>query len=105
MDELKRPNTKGLISRRFRQSVVELKIINTNSDEQRTKRVELVDKGDPVRAACEKARLQPGEMIYRKTIIADRYVIVVMTPEEFLYRGRILEFIPYTSTQRKDSEQ
>lgn len=101
----KRPNTKGLISRRFRQSQVELKILNTNSDEVRTKKIDLIDKGDPIKSAREKTNLQPGEMIYRSTLLADRYVIAVMTPEEFLYRGRILEYTPYTSTQRKDSEQ
>ena len=101
MDE-KRPNTKGLISRRFRQSQVELKILNTNSDEVRTKKIDLIDKGDPIKAAREKANLQPGEMIYRSTLLADRYVIAVMTPEEFLFRSRILEYIPLSSTQRKD---
>lgn len=102
MDE-KRPNTKGLVSRRFRQSVVELRIINANNDEVRIKTVELIDKGDPVKAAREKTSLQPGEMIYKATIIKDRHVIVTMTPEEFLFRGRILEYTP-SSTQRKDSE-
>ena len=89
MDE-KRPNTKGLVSRRFRQSVVELRIINANNDEVRIKTVELIDKGDPVKAAREKTSLQPGEMIYKATIIKDRHIIVTMTPEEFLFRGRIL---------------
>ena len=103
MDE-KRPNTKGLVSRRFRQSVVELRIINANNDEVRIKTVELIDKGDPVKAAREKTSLQPGEMIYKATIIKDRHVIVTMTPEEFLFRGRILEYTP-SSSQRKDSEQ
>lgn len=103
MDE-KRPNTKGLVSRRFRQSVVELRIINANNDEVRIKTVELIDKGDPVKAAREKTSLQPGEMIYKATIIMDRYVIVTMTPEEFLFRGRILEYTP-SSTQRKDAEK
>lgn len=98
----KRPNTKGLVSRRFRQSTVELKIINTNSDEVRTKKIDLIDKGDPIKAAREKANLQPGEMIYRSTLLADRYVIAVMSPEEFLYRSRILEYTPVSSTQRKD---
>ena len=102
MDE-KRPNTKGLVSRRFRQSKVELRIINANNDEVRVKTVELIDKGDPVKAAREKTSLQPGEMIYKATIIKDRHVIVTMTPEEFLFRGRILEYTP-SSTQRKDSE-
>ncbi len=102
MDE-KRPNTKGLVSRRFRQSVVELRIINANNDEVRIKTVELIDKGDPVKAAREKTSLQPGEMIYKAAIIKDRHVIVTMTPEEFLFRGRILEYTP-SSTQRKDSE-
>ena len=103
MDE-KRPNTKGLVSRRFRQSVVELRIINANNDEVRIKTVELIDKGDPVKAAREKTSLQPGEMIYKATIIKDRHIIVTMTPEEFLFRGRILEYTP-SSSQRKDSEQ
>lgn len=98
----KRPNTKGLVSRRFRQSTVELKIINANSDEVRTKKIDLVDKGDPIKAAREKASLQPGEMIYKASLLADRYVIAVMTPEEFLFRSRILEYIPITSSQRKD---
>ena len=103
MDE-KRPNTKGLVSRRFRQSCVEIKIINANTDEVRTKKVDLIDKGDPIKAAREKISLQPGEMIYKATIIKDRHVIVTMTPEEFLFRGRILEYTP-SSTQRKDAEQ
>lgn len=100
MDE-KRPNTKGLVSRRFRQSKVELRIINANNDEVRVKTVELIDKGDPVKAAREKTSLRPGEMIYKATILSDRHVIVTMTPEEFLFRGRILEYTP-SSTQRKD---
>lgn len=102
MDE-KRPNTKGLVSRRFRQSVVELRIINANNDEVRIKTVELIDKGDPVKAAREKTSLRSGEMIYKATILSDRHVIVTMTPEEFLFRGRILEYTP-SSTQRKDAE-
>ena len=102
MDE-KRPNTKGLVSRRFRQSKVELRIINANNDEVRVKTVELIDKGDPVKAAREKTSLRPGEMIYKTTILSDRHVIVTMTPEEFLFRGRILEYTP-SSTQRKDAE-
>lgn len=101
----KRPNTKGLVSRRFRQSCVEIKIINANTDEVRTKKVDLIDKGDPIKTAREKISLQPGEMIYRATILTDRYVIVTMTPEEFLFRGRILEYIPLSSTQRKEQEQ
>ena len=98
----KRPNTKGLISRRFRHSQVELKILNTNCDELRTKIIDLIDKGDPIKSAREKANLQPGEMIYRSTLLTDRYVIAVMTPEEFLHRSRILEYIPLSSTQRKE---
>ena len=100
----KRPNTKGLVSRRFRQSCVEIKIINANTDEVRTKKVDLIDKGDPIKAAREKISLQPGEMIYRATLLTDRYVIVTMTPEEFLFRGRILEYT-LSSTQRKEQEQ
>lgn len=103
MDE-KRPNTKGLVSRRFRQSKVELRIINANNDEVRVKTVELIDKGDPIKAAREKTSLRPGEMIYKATILSDRHVIVTMTPEEFLFRGRILEYTP-SSTQRKEQEQ
>lgn len=100
MDE-KRPNTKGLISRRFRRSQVEIKIIDANSDEIRTRQIELINKGDPVKAARERVRLAPGEMIYRTTVLSDQYILVVMTPEEFLFRGRILEYTP-SSTQRKD---
>lgn len=100
---LKRPNTKGLISRRYRQSVVDVRIINAKTDELRTKRVELIDKGDPIKASREMVRLQPGEMILRTTIAADRFVIVTMTPEEFLFHGRILEYTPITN--RKDTEQ
>ena len=65
------------------------------------KTLELIDKGDPVKAAREKTSLRPGEMIYKATILSDRHVIVTMTPEEFLFRGRILEYTP-SSTQRKD---
>lgn len=104
MDE-KRPNTKGLVSRRFRLSQVEIKIINANTDETRTRIVELIDKSDPIKAAREKTRLAPGEMIYRTAVISDRPVLGVMTPEEFLFRCRILEYNTQTSNQRKDEEQ
>lgn len=100
MDE-KRPNTKGLISRRFRRSQVEIKIIDANSDKILTRLIELINKGDPVKAARERVRLAPGEMIYRTTVLSDQYILVVMSPEEFLFRGRILEYTP-SSTQRKD---
>lgn len=100
----KRPNTKGLISRHFRRSQVEIKIIDANSDEIRTRQIEIIDKGDPIKAARERVRLAPGEMIYRTTMLTDKYILVVMTPEEFLFRGRILEYTP-SQTQRKDKEQ
>ena len=100
-----RPNTKGLISRRFRQSTVEIRIINAKTDELRTKTIELIDKSDPVKAARMKVRLSPGEMILRTTVTADRYIIVTQTPEEFLFHGRILEYKPISFTDRKDKEQ
>jgi len=94
MDELKRPNTKGLISRRFRQCTVDLRIINVNTEELRTRSVELIDKKDPIKAAREQTRLEAGEMILKTTLTSDRYIVVTQTPDEFLYNGRILEYIP-----------
>lgn len=108
MEDLKRPNTKGMISRRYRMSTVRLAILNTKSDVIRYEIVEdLVDKVDPIRAAVDKIRpkLAESELIYRKDLISDRKVIVVMSPEEFLFSGRILEYIPNTSNERKDEEQ
>ena len=95
----KRPNTKGLISRRFRKTTVMLRIIDVNTEQLRTKEHELIDKGDPVKIARENTRLQPGEMILRATITEDKYVLVVMTPEEFLFRGKILEYTPITEKE------
>lgn len=94
MNESKRPNTKGLVSRRFRQCTVELRIINVKTEELRTRSVELFDKKDPIKAAREQTRLEAGEMILRAAITSDRYIVVTQTPDEFLYNGRILEYIP-----------
>lgn len=101
----KRPNTKGMVSRRFRLSQVELKIINCRTDEVRTTTIDLIDNKDPFMSARKKTPLQPGEMIYRYNLVSDRYVIAVMTPEEFLFRSRILDYIPSSSTQRKDENK
>ena len=110
MEDLKRPNTKGMISRCYRMSTVRLAILNTKSDVIRYELVEdLVDKVDPVRAAVDRIRpkLAESELIYRKDLISDRKVIVAMSPEEFLFAGRILEYIPNSSTSndRKDEDK
>lgn len=97
----KRPNTKGLISRRFRKTTVMVRIIDVNTEQLRSKEYELIDKGDAVKIARERTRLQPGEMILRATITEDKYVLVVMTPEEFLFRGRVLEYTPYTNQEKE----
>lgn len=102
MDNCKRPNTKGLISRRFRQCTVELRIINVNTEELRTRSVELIDKKDPIKAAREQTRLEAGEMILKAAITSDRYIVVTQTPDEFLFNGRILEYIPIL---HKETEQ
>lgn len=100
-DQFKRPNTKNMVSRRFRCSRVSVRIINAQTDQLRTADLSLIDKADPVKAARERVRLQPGEMILRVTVIEDRYVIVTQSPEEFIHYGRVLEYIPI---QRKDQE-
>lgn len=102
MIDWKRPNTKGLISRRFRQCTVELRIININTEELRTRSVELIDKKDPIKAAREQTQLEAGEMILKAAITSDRYIVVTQTPDEFLYNGRILEYIPIL---HKEAEQ
>ena len=98
-----RPNTKGMVSRRFRQSLVEVRIINANTEETRTKTYEFTDKADPVKLARDRTRLAPGEMILRITLKADRYVLGVMSPEEYLLHCRILEYKPI-SNQGKDTQ-
>ena len=95
----KRPNTKGMISRRFRKTTVSVRIIDVNTEQLQTKEHDLIDKGDPVKIARENTRLQPGEMILRATVTEDKYVLVVMTPEEFLFRGKILEYTPITEKE------
>lgn len=101
MNESKRPNTKGLISRRFKQCTVELRIINVNTEKLRTRSVELIDKKDPIKAAREQTRLEAGEMILRAAITSDQYIVVTQSPEEFLFHGRILEYIPILHKEKE----
>lgn len=96
----KRPNTKGLVSRRYRQTRIAVRVINSQTDQFRTVDLEIIDKKDPVRAAREKVKLEPYEMILRASVISDRYVIVTQTPEEFLFYGKVKEYIPITKNER-----
>lgn len=95
-----RPNTKGLISRTFRRSVISLRIININTEKLRSETVTCIDKHDPMTWAVEitSKKLAAGEMILRKEIVLDEKILVTMTPEEFVFRGTI---IPYTSSTSK----
>ena len=92
-----RPNTKGLISRTFRRSVITFRIINIDTEKLRTETLTILDKHDPLKSAEELVtrHMTTKEMILRKEVITDERIIVTMTPEEFVFRGTI---IPYTST-------
>lgn len=93
----KRPDTKGMVSRSFRETCIALRIISAESEEIRTAEVTIIDtKGDPVKAGRSRVRLQPGEMILRAEIKTDRRIVGVMSPEEFLHYCRILEYKPIT---------
>lgn len=89
----KRPDTKGMVSRSFRETRIALRIISAESEEIRTAEVTIIDtKGDPVKEARSRVRLKPGEMILRAEIKTDRRIVGVMSPEEFLHYCRILEY-------------
>lgn len=92
-----RPNTKGLISRTFRRSVITFRIINIDTEKLRTETLTILDKHDPLKSAEELVtrHMTTKEMILRKEVVTDERIIVTMTPEEFVFRGTI---IPYTST-------
>ena len=107
MDEIKfkRPNTKGMVSRRFRCTKVAVRIINAKSEEARTVELSFVDKADPIQLARGKIRLAAGEMILRTEITEDKYVIAVQSPEEFLFNSRILEYIPIQEEDQNDDSR
>lgn len=95
--EYKRPNTKGLVSRSFRRSTVSIRILNVDQEDFRTLVLEdIMDEPDPIKTAREMAskRMSDREMIVRADMIKDGMVVYVMTPEEFRFRGRVLEYIP-----------
>ena len=100
-----RPNTKGLISRTFRRSIITFRIIDIDTEKLRSETITILDKHDPIKSAEELVtrHMATKEMILRKEVVSDERIIVTMTPEEFVFRGTI---IPYTtsSTQTEASK-
>ena len=87
-----RPNTKGLVSRIFRVTIIAVRIIGIQSEEIRTVEREVLNKRDPTKYVRATTILYPGEMILRCDIISDRRVLRVMTPEEYYYNSREINF-------------
>lgn len=83
-----RPNTKGLVSRIFRVTIIAVRIIGIESEDIRTIELEILNKKDPCKFARAVTPLKAGEMILRCDVISDRHALHVMTPEEFYYNSR-----------------
>lgn len=99
---MKRPNTKGMVSRTFRITRLSVRIISALTEELKTKEIEIIDtKGDPLKAARSRIVLNEGEMILRIEIISDELAVYEQSPEEFIFYGRKVEYKPNTG---KDTE-
>ena len=90
----KRPNTKGLVSRTFRITVVSVRIISARTESMRTAEITVIDThGDPIKQARSTVRLNAGEMILRAEVKSDRKAVITQSPEEFIHYGREVEYI------------